>query len=183
MAWKEFVPWGLFFGYAWSWAFPDGSVVKNLPVNSGDTSLISGSGRSPGGENGNPLQHSCLENSMDRGAWQAVLHGVAKSQKWPSTHTHMLSLGWGLWALLCSTQTFLVMRASPVVACGLSFPELCRVVVSQPGIPVPCIVRQILIPWTTRKVLLRTSWSWTPVPSLDDLYPDLCIRDVNFYLG
>ena len=70
-----------FFGYAWSWAFPDGSVVKNLPVSAGDRSLISGSRRFPEGENGNPLQYSCLENSMDRGAWQAVLHGVAKRQK------------------------------------------------------------------------------------------------------
>ena len=70
-----------FFGYAWSWAFPDGSVVKNLPVSAGDMTLISGFGRSPGGENGNPLQYSCLENSTDRGAWQAALHGVAKSQK------------------------------------------------------------------------------------------------------
>ena len=57
-------------------------VVKNLPVNTGDESdvgLISGSGRSPGGGNGNPFQHSYLENPMDRGAWQATVHKVAKS--------------------------------------------------------------------------------------------------------
>ena len=56
-------------------------MVKNLPVNAGDTkdtSSIPGSGRSPRGENGNPLRYSCLENSMDRGAWQATVHGVAK---------------------------------------------------------------------------------------------------------
>ena len=49
-------------------------VVKNLPANAGDerdVGSILGSGRSPGGENGNPLQYSCLENSMDRGAWRA----------------------------------------------------------------------------------------------------------------
>ena len=60
--------------------FSGGTVVKNLPVNAGDTrdtSLIPGSGRSPRGENGNPLQYSCLENSMERGAWQAIVHGVA----------------------------------------------------------------------------------------------------------
>ena len=51
--------------------FPDGSVVKNLPANAGDVGLILGVGRSPGGENGNALQYSCLENSTDRGAWQA----------------------------------------------------------------------------------------------------------------
>ena len=60
---------------------PGGSVVKNLSANKGDTGdsgSISGSGRSPGGGNGNPLQCSCLENSMDRGAWQATVHGVIK---------------------------------------------------------------------------------------------------------
>ena len=44
--------------------------------------------RSPGEENGNPLQHSCLENSMDRGAWRATVHGVAKSRIQPSTHAY-----------------------------------------------------------------------------------------------
>ena len=55
------------------------SVVKNLPANAGDTGLILGLGRSPGVGNGNPLQYSCLENSMDRGAWQTVVHGFAES--------------------------------------------------------------------------------------------------------
>ena len=55
-------------------------VVKNPPANAGDVSLILGSGRSPGEENGNPGQHSCLENPTDRVAWQAIVHGVAKSQ-------------------------------------------------------------------------------------------------------
>ena len=62
--------------------FPGGSVVKNLPANTGDTDLIPGSGRSPGGRNGNPLQYSCLENPIDRGAWWATVHGVTKSQTW-----------------------------------------------------------------------------------------------------
>ena len=58
-------------------------VVKNLPANAGEESdmgLIPGSGRSPGVGNGNPLQYACLENSMDRGAWQATVHGVTKNQ-------------------------------------------------------------------------------------------------------
>ena len=59
--------------------FPGDSVVKNPPANAGDAGSIPGSGRSPGGGNGNPLQCSCLENSMDRGAWQATVHGVPKS--------------------------------------------------------------------------------------------------------
>ena len=61
--------------------FPGGSVVKNPPANAGDvgdSGLIPGLGRSlmfPDGVNGNSLQYSCLENSMDRGAWQATVHG------------------------------------------------------------------------------------------------------------
>ena len=59
--------------------FPDGSVVKNLPANAGDTGLIPGSGRAPGGGNGNTLQYSYLGNPMDRGAWQATVHGCKES--------------------------------------------------------------------------------------------------------
>ena len=60
--------------------FPDGSVAKNLPVNAGDAGLILGLGRSSGGENVNPFQHSCLGYPMDRGAWYAAVHVVTKSQ-------------------------------------------------------------------------------------------------------
>jgi len=58
--------------------FPDGSVVQKMPTNTGDVGSKRGAGRSLGEENGNPLQYSCLGNPMDRGAWQATLHGVAK---------------------------------------------------------------------------------------------------------
>ena len=61
--------------------FPSGTVVKNLPTSAEDArdvGLIPGSGRSLGEGNGNPLQNSCLENPMDRGAWWATVHGVAK---------------------------------------------------------------------------------------------------------
>ena len=62
--------------------FPDGAKVKNLPASAGDTGdmgSVPGLGRSPRGGNGNPVQNFCQENSMDRGAWQAIVHGVAKS--------------------------------------------------------------------------------------------------------
>ena len=61
-------------------------VVKNLPANAGDvrdTDSIPGLGRSPRGSHGNPLQYSCLENPMNRGAWKATVHRVAKSWTWP----------------------------------------------------------------------------------------------------
>ena len=57
-------------------------MIKNLPVNAGDvtnTGLIPGSGRSPGGGDGNPLQYSCLENPMYIGAWQATVHTATES--------------------------------------------------------------------------------------------------------
>ena len=60
--------------------FPSSSIVKNPLTNVGDLGLIPGLGRSPGEGNGNPLQYSCLGNSMDKGAWWATVHGVAKSQ-------------------------------------------------------------------------------------------------------
>ena len=67
-------------------------MVKNLPANARDardSGLIPGSGRSPGGGHGNPLQYSCLENPMDRGAWRATVHGVAKG--WTCLSMHALS--------------------------------------------------------------------------------------------
>ena len=65
--------------------FPHGLVVRNPPVNAGDVGSIVGLGRSPGEENGNPLQYSCLENAMDRGGWQPTVHWIAKSWTWWAT--------------------------------------------------------------------------------------------------
>ena len=71
-------------------SFPGGSPVKNLPASAADTSSIPGSGRSPGEENGNTFQYSCLGNPMDKGGWWATVHRIAKSQtllKQLSMHT------------------------------------------------------------------------------------------------
>ena len=76
--------------------FPGGSVVKNPPANTGDTGLIPGLGRYPGGGNGNSLHYSCLENPMDRGAWWAVTHGVAKSWARLSMHACVYMTLWKL---------------------------------------------------------------------------------------
>ena len=72
--------------------FLGGSEVKVSASNVGDPGLIPGLGRSPGEGNGNPLQYSCLENSMDGGAWQATVHGVAKSQTRLSDFTSLLMI-------------------------------------------------------------------------------------------
>ena len=61
--------------------FPDGSVVKNPLASAGNAGLISRSERSPGGGNGNTLQYSCLVNLMDRGAWRAIVHAIAKESE------------------------------------------------------------------------------------------------------
>ena len=78
-------------------------MVKNPRANVRDTGSIPASGRTSGGGNGNPLQYSCLENPVDRGAWRATVHGVTKSwtrQKELSMREHSNSLKWALSSLL-----------------------------------------------------------------------------------
>ena len=76
--------------YIHMWASLVAQTVNNLPANAGDLNLIPGSGRSSGEGNGYSLQSSCLENSMDRGAWWATVHGIAKSQtRLSDWHTHI----------------------------------------------------------------------------------------------
>ena len=77
------VKWGLPW---WSSGSLGGLHSKESACNAEDLGLIPGSGRTPGEGNGNPLQYSCLENPMDKGAWWATLHRVAKSQIGLSTH-------------------------------------------------------------------------------------------------
>ena len=91
-----------------SWVgFPYGSDCKESACNAGDQSSISGSGRSSGEENGNPLQYFCLKNSMDRGAWRATVHGITESQI-PLSNLHFQNISssqmyfWSLCVILCS---------------------------------------------------------------------------------
>ena len=92
---------------------------KNLPVNTGKVGLIPELGRSPGGGNGYPLQYSCLENPMDRGAWRATAHGVSESDT--TEHTCMSSLMISqMWLKLLCTQG--CYKAPPVTLCWVSPP-------------------------------------------------------------
>ena len=118
-------------------------MVKNLPANTGDirdTGSIPGSGRYPGGGLHNPLQYSCLENPMDRGAWQATVHGVAKSRtglKQISTKEIPDSL---VTLPLCAAAT----AAKSLQSC----PTLCDPIDgSPPGSPVPGILQARTLEW------------------------------------
>ena len=71
-------------------SFPGGSEDKASSCNAGDPGSIPGLGRSPGEGNGNPLQYSCLENPMDRGAWRATIYGITKSWTQLSMHSYMM---------------------------------------------------------------------------------------------
>ena len=75
-------------------------MVKNLPANAGDaedSGSIPGLGRFPGGGNGNPLQYSCLENPVDRGAWRTAVHGAKRfGHDWASMHKQGLTKGYPL---------------------------------------------------------------------------------------
>ena len=73
-------------------SFPGGSDGKESACNAGDLGSIPGLRRSPGGGHGNPLQYSCLENPMDRGAWQATVHGVTKGWTRLSDFTFLVVL-------------------------------------------------------------------------------------------
>ena len=73
--------------------FPGGSVVKSLPAKAEDVGSIPGSRRFPEEETGNPLQYSCLKIPMDRGAWQATIHGAAKSRR---QHAQRVAGIWGV---------------------------------------------------------------------------------------
>ena len=105
-------------------------VVNNPLANAGDKGdlgSIPGSGRSPGGRHGNPLQHSCLENLMDRGAWQSTVHGVTKS--WTRLKQFSIYTCTVCWVSVLACHCCVVQSLNPVQLCD---PMAC----SMPGLPV-----------------------------------------------
>ena len=95
------------------WGFPGGSDGKESACSAGDLGLILGSGRSPGEGHGNPLQCSCLENPMDRGAWRATVHGVTKSRTDWVTNTHHMCSSWERESKLCTSPPDFNLRTFP----------------------------------------------------------------------
>ena len=85
--------------------FHGNSVVKDPPANAGDSDLIPGSGRSPGGGNSNSLQYSCLGNPMDRGAWQTAVHRVAKVCHSVATEHAHSSTNYSQWKRMFACRT------------------------------------------------------------------------------
>ena len=115
------------------WGFPGGSDSKESACNKGDWDSIPGSGRSPAEGNGNPLQYSSLENSMDRGAWQGIVDGVIKSQTQLSD-IYLLTHSWLEDNLLSNQLIYFwvaLMKSSPFIYLfflnwNLSFQHLCK---------------------------------------------------------
>ena len=95
--------------FAFSWSFHSGSVVKNPSANAGDkgdTGSIPGWGRSPGGEHGNPLQYSCLENPMDTGVWWAIIHSITELDMTEDIHLlHYFALDANIWWRLIHSKS------------------------------------------------------------------------------
>ena len=100
-------------------------VVKNLPANAGDAGLIPGLGRSPGGENGNALQYFCLENPMDRGSWQAIVHGVTRS--WTRLKQLSLLACRRTWAKECQVGTISIFHVGKLLDSSLKITDPARI--------------------------------------------------------
>ena len=132
LLWGSFLT-GVFLDVLHFLDFPVGSVVKNLPANVGDSGLISGSGRSPGGGNGNPFQYSCLGNPKDRGAWWATVYGICHD-----------------WATRTITAT-----AKSLQSC----PTLCDPIDgSPPDSPIPGILQARTLEWVA--ISFSNAWKW-----------------------
>ena len=159
--------------------FSSGSDDKESAYNAGNSGLIPGLGRSPGRGNDKPLQYSCLENSVDRGAWRATVHGVAKSRTrlrdlHTHTHTHTVDLQCCV-TLRCTAQWFkhifvsmylfipfhiLSSYATAATAKSLqSCPTLCDPTDgSPPGSPIPGILQERTLEWVA--ISFSNAWKW-----------------------
>ena len=127
-------------------------MVKNLPANTGDLGSIPGSGRSPGEGNGYPLQHSCLEKSMNRGAWQATVTGITKS--WTLNDLHFTSLPRGASLVVQRVKCLPAMQETWVRSLGQEDPL-------EKEMPTHSSTLAWKIPWTEKPGRLQSIGSRT----------------------
>ena len=137
--------------------FPRSSVGKESACNAGDLGLIPGVGRSPGEGNSNPLQYYCLENPMDRGAWQGTAHGVARVRHDLATKPPPSTMFIGrdkddigkVWQGILQGVSKIWQKRIPAAAKSLqSCPTLCDPTDgSPPGFPVPGILQARILEW------------------------------------
>ena len=150
--------------------FPDGSVVKNLPAMQESCRWhrsIPRLGRSPGAGNGNPLQYSCLENPMDRGAWWATVHGVTESQMWLSSTIYILLLK----VHLVKAMVF------PVVMYGYESWTVKKAEHRRlDAFELWCWRRLLRVPWTARRSNQSTLKEISPEYALEGLMPKLKLQ-------
>ena len=143
--------------------FPCGSAGKESACNEGDHGSVAGSGRSPGGGHGNPLQYSCLENPMDRGPWRAAVHGVTKSRTRLSNF-HLVSES--------SLQTSCLALLTITLLAPLWGQDASQLP-ENPGLPGPCVTSGrghcgataalLLYPRSLRLSQLQDLYSWMGV--------------------
>ena len=163
-SWGLAVQWGELYNYpicTGHKGFPGGSVVKNPPVNAedtGDVGLIRGSGRFPGGGNGNQFQYSCWDNPKDRRVWWAAVQGVAKSWTWLSNWAHAEHVP-GTWCTLLQIPSASLRKSWP--HCGK---QLCSGLDQHQGTKAPtasfCFhLKASWHPWR-RGTHMESIWCW-----------------------
>ena len=152
------------------WSFPDGTVVKNLPANARDTrdlDLIPGSGRSPRVGNGNPLQYSCLENPMDRGARRATVHGSQRVRHDWVQHTEYSITWYSLYYVVYNTRIIYIFSSFTEMLTCNNF-QLCSTILSS-------IVTPLYITYISR-IYLSCNWKFVTSDHLHSFPPPLTPR-------
>ena len=138
--------------------FPGDPAGKESACHAGEAGLIPGSGRSPGEGNGNPLQYSCLENSMDRGAWQATVHGITMRQDWTSKNIHTYRRTWHMIKTKWTVTAELNCKAGDQTCSGVTAGRHC---------PIRGLAKQlIIIPWIQPPSLLFLSRLFLTAPDM-----------------
>ena len=148
------------------WSFPDGTAVKNLPANARDLDLIPGLGRSPRVGNGNPLQYSCLENPMDRGARRATVPGSQRVRHDWVQHTEYSITWYSLYYVVYNTRIIYIFSSFTEMLTCNNF-QLCSTILSS-------IVTPLYI--NISRIYLSCNWKFVTSDHLHSFPPPLTPR-------